>query len=85
MPPEQLAGQVNATSDLYALGATALQMLTHKNPWEFMDGSQLKLPALSVSRGLLRLLQRLLAVKPQSRFPGAAEALAAVVELDSLR
>ena len=32
MPPEQLLGQVSPASDLYALGATLLHLVTGKSP-----------------------------------------------------
>ncbi|HWE24214.1 MAG TPA: hypothetical protein VG496_09770, partial [Myxococcales bacterium] len=81
MPPEQLAGQVDRSSDPYAAGATALQMLTRRPPWEFMDGPILRLPRLPISSGARRLLQKLLASSPRKRFPDAAAALAALEAL----
>ena len=39
MPPEQLGGTVDRTSDLYALGATLLHALTGKPPTDWLDGS----------------------------------------------
>ena len=61
MPPEQLAGQVDLTSDLYALGATALHLLTRTAPWEFMDGPELRLPPLRSAPIARALLRRMLA------------------------
>ena len=37
MAPEQLMGQANARSDLYALGVMAITMLTRKSPIELLD------------------------------------------------
>ena len=81
MPPEQLAGQVDRTSDPYAAGATALHMLTHRQPWEFMDGPELRLPKLPISAGAQRLLARLLAPNREKRFADAAQAVRALVRL----
>jgi hypothetical protein len=81
MPPEQLAGQVDHTSDPYAAGATALHMLTHRQPWEFMDGPMLRPPDLPVSRSTQRLIGRLVAPGKQKRFPTAVDALHAVQRL----
>ncbi|MGZ6029316.1 MAG: protein kinase domain-containing protein [Myxococcaceae bacterium] len=45
MPPEQLGGTVDRTSDLYALGATLLHALTGKPPTEWLDGGlQIQVP-----------------------------------------
>jgi hypothetical protein len=81
MPPEQLAGQVDRTSDPYAAGATALRMLTHRHPWEFMDGPELRLPRLPISGGAQRFLGRLLAASPHKRYADAADALRALERL----
>ena len=81
MPPEQLAGQVDRTSDPYAAGSTALHMLTHQQPWEFMDGPELRLPRLPISTGAQRFLGRLLAMNREKRFADAAAALRALHRL----
>ncbi len=45
MPPEQLGGTVDRTSDLYALGATLLHALTGKPPMDWLDGGlQIQVP-----------------------------------------
>ncbi|MCA1827641.1 MAG: serine/threonine protein kinase [Myxococcales bacterium] len=83
MPPEQLAGQVDLTCDLYALGATALHLLTRVPPWEFMDGPELRLPKLATAPVARALLKRMLAPRRAQRFSSAREALAAVKRLRS--
>jgi len=83
MPPEQLAGQVDITCDLYALGATALHLLTRRPPWEFMDGPELRLPRLKTAPTARALLQRLVAPRRAHRFSSAREALAALRRLRS--
>lgn len=81
MPPEQLAGQVDLTCDLYALGATALHLLTRVPPWEFMDGPELKVPPLKTAPVARAFLQRMLAFRRARRFASAREALAALKRL----
>jgi serine/threonine protein kinase len=81
MPPEQLAGQVDLTSDLYALGATALHLLTRTAPWEFMDGPELRLPPLKSAPVARALLKRMVAPRRAQRFASAREALVALRRL----
>ena len=78
MPPEQLAGQVDITSDLHALGATALHMLVRLQPWEFMDGPELRLPPLKTAPVARAFLRRVLAPRRAQRFASAREALSAL-------
>jgi hypothetical protein len=80
MPREQLGGQVDATSDLYALGTTVLHLLTRQAPWELLDETgQLVFPRkLQVSSGFRRFLVRLTAPRRKERFPSAREALRAL-------
>jgi len=81
MPPEQLAGQVDVTCDLYALGATALHLLVRRAPWEFMDGPELRLPPLKTAPTARALLRRMVAPRRSQRFASAREALAALRRL----
>src|SRR5205814_3889637 len=83
MPPEQLAGQVDLTCDLYALGATALHLLTRTAPWEFMDGPELRLPPLKTARTARAFLRRMVAPRRAQRFSSAREALVALRRLRS--
>ncbi|MEM8503633.1 MAG: serine/threonine-protein kinase [Cyanobacteria bacterium P01_D01_bin.1] len=82
-PPEQImSGAVNKTSDLYALAATCVVLLTNKesnqlrspssNRWNWQSSAQ-------VSPELAQVLDRMLQPNPGDRFPNAAavtEALA---------
>jgi hypothetical protein len=75
MPPEQLLGQVSPASDLYALGATLLHVLTGRAPETFsLDSGRLSLPAeVAVRAGLRHAVDAMLAPAPRDR-PASARA-----------
>ena len=78
MPMEQMAGVYDATTDLYALGATLLHLLTRREPWKLLDGGGV---GVNVSPGLRAYLDRLCAPRRGDRFPDARAALAAIGDL----
>jgi hypothetical protein len=78
MPPEQLVGMADATSDLYALGASIAHLLTRRPPWQLSLGSR-ALDGLGVSVRLRGFVSRLTAVDPGDRFPSAREARLALL------
>jgi hypothetical protein len=74
MPPEQLGGTVDRTSDLYALGATLLHALTRKPPVEWLGpGLEIELPQ-RLPEPFGRWLPWLLARDPAQRPPDVAAA-----------
>ena len=76
MPTEQLGGTVDATSDLYALGATLLHAATGKPPSELLSSDMaLRVPRDAPLRGWIA---RLVQPRRERRMQSAAAALAAL-------
>jgi protein kinase-like protein len=82
MPLEQLAGEVDATTDVYALGASLLHLLTRREPWRLLQSGLLADVQPNVGRRTRALLARMVAPNPRDRFRSAAEALAALDRLE---
>lgn len=78
MPPEQLLGHVGATSDLYALGATLLEVVSGMPPHEFpFDNGRIEVPDdLPAAPRLTALIKALLEPAPRKRPASAAAARA---------
>lgn len=78
MPPEQLVGQGGPASDLYALGATLLHVLTGRPPTDFpFDSGRIEVPAeLPKDDPLTKLIEALLRPAPRDRPKSAAAAKA---------
>jgi serine/threonine protein kinase len=81
MPYEQYMGQASPSSDLYALGATFLHLITGRAPPEFMStAGRLEVPAtLPCGEPLRGVLTRLLAPAQADRFQSAREVRSALV------
>ena len=80
MPYEQYMGQASPASDLYALSATFLHLITGRPPSDFMrDDARLEVPSqLPCGEPMRGVLARLLASAPGDRFPSAKSARAAL-------
>ncbi|MBW4582156.1 MAG: serine/threonine protein kinase [Tildeniella nuda ZEHNDER 1965/U140] len=78
-PPEQLqTGKVYPNSDLYALAATALVLLTGREPQTLLDSRTLTWnwePHARIGDELAMVLRRMLAVYPGDRYQAANEVL----------
>lgn len=74
-PQEQIQqGLVSAHSDLYGLGATAVVLLTGKEPTQLLDAQTLTWhlpPKLSISPSFTRILFKMLAKDPSDRYNSA--------------
>ncbi|NEP09757.1 MAG: serine/threonine protein kinase [Symploca sp. SIO2C1] len=81
-PPEQIQqGMASANSDLYALAATALVLLTGKEPTQLIEPQSLKWTwrqEVDLTPQLGDILDRMLQRKPSDRFASAAEVLQAL-------
>ncbi|NJM45227.1 MAG: serine/threonine protein kinase [Alkalinema sp. RU_4_3] len=78
-PPEQLqTGTVQPHSDLYALAASCLVLLTGREPQQLLDGLTLDWcwqPYARISDRLALVLERMLALHPGDRYPSAQAVL----------
>jgi serine/threonine protein kinase len=81
MPYEQYMGQASPASDLFALGATFLHLITGRAPPQFLGPSgRLEIPAdLHCDEPLRSVLSRMLSPAPAERFQSAREVRAALV------
>ena len=81
MPYEQYMGQASPASDLFALGATFLHLVTGRAPPQFMSSAgRLEVPEeLPGGEPLRTILVRLLAAAPADRFQSARQARAALL------
>lgn len=86
MPPEQFRGQVFFASDLYALGATLLFLLTHRSPAD-LPQCRMKIDFRSrvqISPEFADWLEKMLEPAAEDRFKSASVALKALQTWRSL-
>lgn len=86
MAPEQFTGRALPASDLYALGATLVHLLSGRSPAE-LPSERLRLNFegyLHCSPDCKRWLETLLAPMPEERYASARQALADFHRLESL-
>ncbi|NEP02519.1 MAG: hypothetical protein F6K58_28500 [Symploca sp. SIO2E9] len=79
-PMEQFGGRAVAASDLYALGATLIHLLTGTTPAE-LPQQNLRIrfqEQVSLSPGMVSWIEKLTEPAPEQRFKTAAEALSAL-------
>ena len=76
VPPEQLGGRASPASDLYAVGATLVHLLTHKQPSDLpVERMRIQFRGhADVSEQFADFLDRLLAPNPDDRFTSAEAA-----------
>jgi serine/threonine protein kinase, bacterial len=81
-PNEQMQrGVVSPDSDLYALAATALVLLTGREPPDLIDPQNFTWnwrEHVSLSPALAQILDRMLQLRPKDRFPAAQDVLTAM-------
>ncbi len=77
MPPEQYAGASQPATDLFAVGATCVQLLTGRPPGEQFEGlHKFNIPAdLPVTLGFEKILLRLTEPEVNDRYQSAREVL----------
>jgi hypothetical protein len=83
MPYEQYMGQASEASDLYAVGATFLHVITGRPPSDFMaDEGRIEVPEeLPVGEPLRGVIGRLLEPAPTRRYPSARAAREALLSV----
>jgi hypothetical protein len=81
MPYEQLMGQASPASDLYALAATFLHLMTGRAPPEFMtEAGRLEVPSsLPCGESVRAVLSRMLSPGPNDRYRSARDVRAALL------
>ena len=87
-PPEQSIGQPGLNSDLYALGITAIQLLTKTNPREFKrddDDNIIWNPQLNLDPSLTNILNKMVKNNPRERYQSVAQVFKAISSRDKTK
>ncbi|MBD2393441.1 serine/threonine-protein kinase [Cyanobacterium aponinum UTEX 3222] len=86
-PPEQLAMRPIYSSDIYALGATCLYLLTGKSPKNFPidsdNGELLWQQEVSLSDKMVKILEKMLAINTRDRYKSVDDVIIAL-DVESL-
>lgn len=89
MPSEQASGHPQLSSDVYAVGAIAIQALTGIHPSQLhKDSNTLELiwrERIQVSSSLASIIDRMVSYHFERRYPSAVEALAAIASLNDTK
>lgn len=84
MPYEQYMGQATPSSDLYALAATFLHLITGRPPRDFLtDGGRIEVPEALPASPLKAVLTRMLEPSPSERYGSARDARMALLMHDA--
>lgn len=86
MAPEQFTGQALIQSDLYALGATLVHLLSGCSPAE-MPHQDLKIEFreyINCSKPFYQWLEKMLQPQPNGRYPDARSSLSTLCKLDKI-
>jgi len=83
-PPEQIRGQVEPRSDIYALGATMHHLLTGIEPVGPMMFESLKRIVPSISTTVDNVVTKALEIKVENRYTDAKEMLSALASAPSV-
>ena len=88
IPPEQIAGRPNISSDLYALGITAIEGLTGKHPDKLprneQTGEIIWREGLNVNRKLAKILDKMICLDVGKRYQSAELILGELSKLSSI-
>lgn len=82
MAPEQFQGSASPPTDLYGVGALFVALLTREEPAVLIggEGRLLWRTKVSISEPIADIVRRLLAPRPQARYPSARAVIEAIEE-----
>ena len=82
--PEQISGNPTIRSDLYSVGALAVELFTGRSPSTMLDGMRLRWQkkCMDLPTNLQRWLDKMLATEEGARFQDAADAIRGLPQLE---